>query len=82
MIKDIKNIILDLGGVLLSINPVLTVNAISTLTGLSEFDIKREMNSNKIFHWFETGQCSDDEFRRYICRLAGRSLNFREIDDG
>ncbi len=80
ILKGIKNIIFDLGGVLLNIDPQKTIEAFGQLgmdqlvgnTGLS-YD-------HDIFYRMEQGQISPDEFRDGVQRLLPKPVSPTDID--
>lgn len=78
--KEVKNIIFDLGGVLLNIDPNLTIRAFESL-GLSDV-IKPEGWGYKddIFLKMEKGLISDDEFRKGVRKLLRQPVNDADID--
>lgn len=68
---QLKNIIFDLGGVILNIDSRLTVEAFKQL-GLSDFEIKfSSAKQTTIFDDLETGKISPDEFYSFIRKRAG-----------
>lgn len=77
MDKNIKNIVFDLGGVLLNLDFPKAVNAFKK-AGFSQ--VEEQMQSD-IFHQFEIGEISSEEFRAAIREHAQVSLTDREIDD-
>jgi len=78
---NIKNIIFDLGGVLLNINMNMTVEAFKKL-GLSDFDQLYSPSAQKeLFDDFETGKISTKVFREKVNQISGKSLTDEEIDN-
>jgi glucose-1-phosphatase len=64
--SDIKNIIFDLGGVLLNINYHKTADAFKML-GVHQFDeFYSQANANHIFEALETGEISEENFYQTI----------------
>lgn len=64
--KNIKNIIFDLGGVILNINYHLTSKAFKEL-GIKDFDtIYSQAKQNNLFNQLETGKISPNDFRSAI----------------
>ena len=64
--KNIKNIIFDLGGVILNIDYHLTSKAFKEL-GIKDFDaIYSQAAQNNVFNNFETGALTSTEFRDYL----------------
>ena len=65
----IKNIIFDLGGVILDINYQATVDAFAQL-GISNFSkLYSQKSQQKLFDQFETGRISSDEFVKGIQQM-------------
>lgn len=80
MLKNIRHIILDLGGVILNIDQRKTVAAFSEL-GIPAFG--QHFNSttqSRLFDDFETGRIDSTAFFGGIRDLAGRSLSDNEIE--
>ncbi len=77
---DVKNIIFDLGGVLLNLN----FNAMSTefkKLGIHYFDqIYSKANQTDLFSDFEIGKISPQDFRDEIRKIAGLNINDNNID--
>ncbi len=75
-----KNIIFDLGGVILSIDYQLTVDAFRKI-GISEFDILySQLVQSNLFDDFETGKISPAQFRDQLRKKVNRSISDEEID--
>jgi len=78
--NSIRNIILDLGGVVLDINYNLTRDAFIKL-GFENFEtIYSQMKQELIFDLFEKGNISAHDFRDVIRNYAEKKLNDSEID--
>lgn len=77
----IKNIIFDLGGVLLNIDYRLTSQAFVDL-GLTNFDEHySQMKQERIFDLLETGKISPDEFRKGLLPFLPANTSFEQIDN-
>tara|TARA_B100000809_G_C15012398_1_gene485431 strand:- start:364 stop:993 length:630 start_codon:yes stop_codon:yes gene_type:complete len=75
-LKGIKNIIFDLGGVLLNLNYNLTKQAFVKL-GVQDYDSHfTQSNQISLFDAFETGKISEDDFFEQLRILTG--INFSE----
>ncbi len=62
MPSNIKNLILDFGGVIIDVDYNRTINAFKTL-GLKNFDeLFNQASQSRLFDLFDTGECSSDEF--------------------
>ena len=78
-LTGIKNIIFDLGGVILNIDYNKTANAFKRI-GVANFDdIYSQANQDQVFDKLEIGELTDVEFREYIKEIVP-SLSYRDID--
>ena len=78
-LTGIKNIIFDLGGVILNIDYNKTANAFRQM-GLKNFDdIYSQAKQNQVFDKLETGELTSNEFRKYL-KGAVPSLQYSDID--
>ena len=76
-----KNIIFDLGGVILNIDYSLTVKAFSDL-GLKNFDtLFSQAQQKQLFNIYEKGQVSSQDFRNELKSYFNNSINETIIDD-
>jgi HAD superfamily hydrolase (TIGR01549 family) len=74
-----KNIIFDLGGVILNIDYGQTANAFKKI-GVVNFDkIYSQAKQGQVFDKLETGELTSDEFRGYVKEIVP-SLQFSDID--
>lgn len=71
--QAIKNIIFDLGDVIINIDVPETTQAFADLAQRSFDEIQTLITQNSVFQKFETGQLSSDEFRDYVRTLFRRS---------
>jgi glucose-1-phosphatase len=65
----IKNLIFDLGGVILDLSVPATLNGFAHLSGLSPDQVTQLFKSSKGFEEYERGEISDDEFRAFVRTL-------------
>lgn len=80
MIKNIRNIIFDLGGVLLNIDYQNSINAFHNL-GVNDFgQAFSKTIQNTMMQNFERGALSDAIFRKHLVDLIGRETDSRLID--
>ncbi len=78
--NSLKNILFDLGGVLLDLDVQKTFNAFEKM-GLSKEVIMERYNSkNNFFFQFEKGQISENEFRASLRKMIGNSVSNEKID--
>ena len=81
MIKDIKHIIFDLGGVLLNIDYSLTEKAFVNL-GIANFnEIYSQLKQSNLFDDFEVGKINDQEFIKALKYYARYSVSDQQIVD-
>ena len=79
--KNCKNIIFDLGGVILDIDYNSTIRAFSNL-GISDASLLYSKSSqNNLFDELEKGNISDEEFYTGIRKLSNRNISDIEIRD-
>ena len=78
--SKIKNIIFDLGGVLLNINPLLSLLELEKISGISKDELLVKLASEEIFKKFETGSLNPALFRRDLCRIMNTEVSDSEID--
>jgi FMN phosphatase YigB (HAD superfamily) len=79
-LNGIKNIIFDLGGVILDIDYNLTVKAFDGL-GIPNFKEQySKMSQSNLFDNIETGKISPVEFRDLIREVAQKTISDAEID--
>jgi len=78
-LNGVKNIIFDLGGVILNIDYGKTANAFKKV-GVANFDkIYSQAKQGRVFDKLETGELTPDEFREYMKEIVP-SLQLSDID--
>ena len=65
--KEIKNVIFDLGGVILNLDTDRTYQAFATISGKNVNDLKSKAASVDFFNEYEKGAINDIQFRKQIC---------------
>ncbi len=81
MLNGIRNIIFDLGGVLLNIDPKKTIEAFGKL-GMEQLVGDKGLSyDHEIFYQMEQGQITSDEFRQGVLELLPKPASFQEIDN-
>lgn len=80
ILKGIKNIIFDLGGVLLNIDPKKTIEAFGALGMEQLIGDKGLSYDHEIFYQMEQGQITPDEFRDGVRQLLSANISSEEID--
>ncbi len=78
---EIKNLIFDLGGVLLNIDYNRTKHAFKEL-GYTDFgNMYSMLKGNNVFDNLETGHISEDEFYQYMTAAANGNITNRQVQD-
>ncbi len=80
MVNNIRNIIFDLGGVLLNINYQRTINAFKELGIINFDDLFSQAKQSNLFNDFETGIIAPSEFRDQLREISGMRLIDQQID--
>jgi FMN phosphatase YigB (HAD superfamily) len=76
----IKNIIFDLGGVILNLAVENTHREFSRLSGLPLEEIKSRVHHGKFFHEYERGLISDADFRHHLRQSLQLQVADAELD--
>lgn len=79
-VRDFKNIIFDLGGVIINLDEDRTVKEFAKLSHLSESDIKQYILHFGAYHQFERGLISGDQFRDELRKEFKIESSDEEID--
>ena len=80
-VSKIKNIIFDLGRVILNVDEDLTSEAFKKL-GIKDFDeIYSKIRQTSLFDKFEKGSITADEFRTELKKHISNFVNNRAVDD-
>ncbi len=77
---NIRNIIFDLGGVIVNIDPQLTANAFAKLSGTDPVDIMALHRHENFFTDYEKGLIDDRTFRENLREFIGKRVTDEEID--
>lgn len=80
VMSQIKNLIFDLGGVILDLTVTDTLNAFSAVSGLAPELVADRFRSSAGFEAYERGEMVDDEFRAFIRSLYNINIPDSEID--
>jgi len=81
LLKGIKNIIFDLGGVLLNIDPKKTIDAFGKL-GMDQLVGDQGLTyDHDIFYLMEQGKITPEEFRNGVRKLLPGEVDDSQIDD-
>ena len=77
---EIKNIIFDLGGVILDLDVPKTLVGFSKLAGMTPQEVTRIFKESEGFLKYERGEFSDQEFRDYVRKVYNITAPDSEID--
>lgn len=78
--SEIKNIVFDLGGVIVDINKPAAISKFKE-TGISNIEeFIDPYRQRGVFHRLEEGSISREDFYEEMSRLAGKKIDSREID--
>lgn len=77
---SIRNIIFDLGGVILDLSVESTLHSFSQLSGLPQEKVKEIFVSSQEFEQYERGEISDNEFRDFIRNVYQVEASNEAID--
>lgn len=75
-----KNLIFDLGGVILDLHVPKTLNGFSQMSGLSPQDVARVYKASHGFEKYERGDISDQEFRDFVRKTYNLNVPDETID--
>jgi glucose-1-phosphatase len=78
--KSIKNIIFDLGGVILDLSVDSTLQAFAKLSGLPKHDVQDLFISSAGFEQYEKGALSDAEFRDFVRKTYSLNASDAQLD--
>ncbi len=78
--SKIRNVIFDLGGVLLNINPLLSLQELDVISGLGQEALVQSLADARVFEKFDTGSLSPAQFRSELCRILNKPVSDEEID--
>lgn len=79
-VKPIHNIIFDLGGVILNINPQLTVDAFRKLGWTNFYEENNQSLNKELFYKLESGNSSPEAFRANVRKMITNHISDEEID--
>jgi len=80
LVNPIRNIIFDLGGVILNINPQLTVEAFRSLGWRNFYEENNQSRGKELFYSLESGSSSPEVFRDNVRKMIDIQRNDEEID--
>jgi HAD superfamily hydrolase (TIGR01509 family) len=77
---SVKNLIFDLGGVLLDLSVDQTIDAFSRLSGMDKEKVKTIFVSSPEFEAYESGDLDDNQFRDFVRKAYNISAKDEELD--
>ncbi len=78
--SQIKNLIFDLGGVIINLDTAKTFEAFSSLSGKPVQELKKAAAETTFFNEYEKGFLSDEQFREELKAFLGKDIHNHEID--
>ncbi|MCX6237888.1 MAG: HAD family phosphatase [Bacteroidia bacterium] len=79
-LKSIRNIIFDLGGVILNIDPQLTVDAFHNLGWNDFYEGDNQSLNKELFYNLEKGNSSPEAFHDNVRKMINKHISDKEID--
>lgn len=79
-LSSIKNLIFDLGGVILDLSVDHTLESFSRLSRMDTGNVRRIFQSDPGFEEYEKGNMDDDDFRAFVREIYGIKASDDEID--
>jgi len=77
---EIKNLIFDLGGVIINLETARTFQAFAQLAGCSVEEVKSKISEVTFFNEYEKGMLADHEFRANISTFLNTKVTDDQID--
>ena len=78
--QEIKNLIFDLGGVIINLDVARTFRAFADLAQCSIEEVKSKIHEQVFFNEYEKGTLTDDEFRDHIRTFLNTKVTDAQID--
>lgn len=78
--RSIKNLIFDLGGVILDLSVDSTLQSFADLSGIEKNTIQQLFVSSPGFELYEKGEISDDDFRQFVKKLYNLNAPDESLD--
>jgi putative hydrolase of the HAD superfamily len=78
--SKIKNIILDLGNVIINIDFELTYKALASLTQRDIFEVKKELDDTNLWNRYEEGLISDELFLKTLYDALELTCTQKELE--
>lgn len=81
LVSSVKNLIFDLGGVILDLSVDHTLESFSRLSGLNKDRVQEIYTSAPGFLQYEKGEIEDAEFRNFVRETFSISASDKELDE-
>ncbi len=78
--SNIKNLIFDLGGVIINLDTARTFESFSKLSGIPARELQQKSKEVSLFGDYEKGMMSDDEFRAELKNFLAGNFSNDKID--
>lgn len=78
---SIKNLIFDLGGVILDLSVDATLQSFAKLSGIETNKVRQLFANSPEFESYEKGEISDADFRSFVRRLYNIEASDKVLDD-
>ena len=78
--KSVKNVIFDLGGVILDLSVDHTIQSFAALSGINKSEVQQVFTTSPGFNDYETGAMDDAAFRNFIRNIYSVQTHDNEID--
>jgi epoxide hydrolase-like predicted phosphatase len=78
--RSVKNLIFDLGGVILDLSVDTTLKSFAELSGIDKNTVKSLFVSSPEFELYEKGEISDEDFREFVRKLYKISASDEALD--
>ena len=78
----IKNIVFDFGGVIVDINRNAAISKFKEIGIVNIEEMLDPYRQKGVFRKIEDGSMSREDFYAEICRLTGKNIDSRDIDQG
>ena len=78
--RSIKNLIFDLGGVILDLSVDTSLRSFANLSGIDENTVKNLYTSTPEFEVYEKGGISDEDFRKFVKTLYKIDASDENLD--
>lgn len=78
---EIKNLIFDLGGVIINLDVTRTFQAFADLANSSIKEVKAKVAEHSFFNEYEKGMLGDDEFRSNLRAFLNNQVTNAQIDE-